>query len=355
MRKLAWIVLASWKQYVAEISTFSLSALHPTQRFDAWRESLGVIFEVNPEKVRNVDAFDAHVESFMLDGLVFNRAMSVAQTFNRPVSRYLTDALDHYMIQLFVTGDVTMRRGTREIRAKSGTLIALDLAETLDSVNADFELLNVFIPRRHLSGLLKSPDSLQGLTLDTHTGPGRLLADYMKSLFQTRASLSAIEETVASSVLIQLAAAAFNSTPVIAHDPPDWADHAIALKARHVIRKHLDNPDLTPSMVAAILGISRARLYRAFSEIGGVNETIRELRLRRCFADLVSPTYDALTVSEIAYRWGFADPSHFARAFRARFGMTASEARAQQAGSLTRTDSRSLLDRSYEAWIEAIG
>lgn len=338
-----------------EISTFSLSALHPSQRFDAWRESLGVIFEVNPEKVRNVEAFDAHVESFMLDGLVFNRVRSHGQPLSRPVSRYVGDGLDHYMIQLFVEGSSEIPRRGNSVQAGGKALICIDLAERFESIADDFDLLNVIIPRRRLSGLLKSPDSLQTMMLDTQTGSGRLLADYMKSLFHARAGLAAAEEPVAANTLIQLAAAAFNAAPVMDRDPPEWADHAIALKARQMIREDLDNPDLTPSLIAARLGISRARLYRAFSEIGGVNEAIRELRLRRCFADLVSPAHDTLTVSEIAYRWGFYDPSHFARAFRARFGMSASEARSRQAASLTRTDGRNLLDRSYEAWIEAIG
>ncbi|MEQ1603221.1 MAG: helix-turn-helix domain-containing protein, partial [Methylophilaceae bacterium] len=51
-------------------------------------------------------------------------------------------------------------------------------------------------------------------------------------------------------------------------------------------------------------------------------------RLENCRKDMLNSVYQSLQISEIAYRWGFNDMSHFSRAFRQRFACTPSALRA---------------------------
>ncbi|MNH21738.1 Transcriptional activator NphR [compost metagenome] len=44
-------------------------------------------------------------------------------------------------------------------------------------------------------------------------------------------------------------------------------------------------------------------------------------RLQRCAHDLRQPELRTRQVSEIAYRWGFNDMTHFSRVFKAQFGV----------------------------------
>ena len=44
-----------------------------------------------------------------------------------------------------------------------------------------------------------------------------------------------------------------------------------------------------------------------------------------------------LPLTEIAYRWGFNDSSHFSRSFKAAFGCTAREFRARETGARPQT------------------
>jgi AraC-like DNA-binding protein len=44
-----------------------------------------------------------------------------------------------------------------------------------------------------------------------------------------------------------------------------------------------------------------------------------ENRLVACHRALSDPLYDGISVSQIAFNWGFNDLSHFTKAFRARF------------------------------------
>ncbi|WP_416442839.1 helix-turn-helix domain-containing protein [Leucobacter sp. HNU] len=57
---------------------------------------------------------------------------------------------------------------------------------------------------------------------------------------------------------------------------------------------------------------------------------IRSQRLEHCRRDLTNPALTDRPVSAIAARWGFIDAAHFSRVFRAHFGSTPREVRAQR-------------------------
>ncbi|WP_443217637.1 helix-turn-helix domain-containing protein [Saccharothrix sp. CCNWYY140] len=48
-------------------------------------------------------------------------------------------------------------------------------------------------------------------------------------------------------------------------------------------------------------------------------------RLRGAREDLIRRTDRSRTIATIARRWGFGDPTHFTRRFRAAYGITPSE------------------------------
>ena len=53
-------------------------------------------------------------------------------------------------------------------------------------------------------------------------------------------------------------------------------------------------------------------------------------RLEACRRDIEDRRLDATSITELAMRRGFNHPAHFSRAFKARFGITPSEWRAQR-------------------------
>ncbi len=91
-------------------------------------------------------------------------------------------------------------------------------------------------------------------------------------------------------------------------------------------RQHLHDAGLSPQLVADYLGVSLRTLHLRFRQIGQTfGNWVLEHRLKACAAALRDPNQQALNISEIAYRWGFNDLSHFNKAFRAHFGMSPRE------------------------------
>ncbi|TGN99488.1 helix-turn-helix domain-containing protein [Burkholderia sp. USMB20] len=100
-------------------------------------------------------------------------------------------------------------------------------------------------------------------------------------------------------------------------------------RAKAFIDSHLADDELDTRSVSRAINLSPRQLARIF-EIEGMPLTryILARRLERCRADLRDPSLKHLTVSEIAFRWGFNNSAHFSRSYRARFGETPSDTRA---------------------------
>lgn len=337
-------------------SLFRTHTLEPGERFAAWRESMAVFLDSSPARHGAESDFAGEVEGYLLDDILLTRAIAADQKYDRPPAKIARDSLDHYMIQIFVGGHTDVFFGRRTVRSHAGFPIAFDLADVLDSYNSAFDLLCVVVPRTRLAPLLLRPDSVQGQIPDPQSGAGRLLADFLVSLYLAAPSLTALEAATSIRALLELIASALNGAG--AADPDSSAaDHALLLKAQRYLRANLAAHDLDPEAVALAVGISRTGLYRLFQPLGGVAAYLRELRLRRCMSQIVSARHAREHISQIAFHWGFANPAHFNRAFKQRFGRTPGEAResARDAVLLERValDAR-VGDRRYEEWIATL-
>jgi AraC-like DNA-binding protein len=94
---------------------------------------------------------------------------------------------------------------------------------------------------------------------------------------------------------------------------------------------NLHDPELTVRQVSAKLRISPSHLHRVFlNERQTFAEWLWDQRLDACREALEKTGGAGVSISEIAFRHGFSNSSHFSRAFKARFGMSPSEARAHK-------------------------
>ena len=83
--------------------------------------------------------------------------------------------------------------------------------------------------------------------------------------------------------------------------------------------------------MAAETGISVRYANTLLSAEGSSLERyILNRRLERCRRALEDPRHAHRTVGEIAFAWGFSDLSHFARRFKAKFGVSPGEYRRQE-------------------------
>lgn len=91
-------------------------------------------------------------------------------------------------------------------------------------------------------------------------------------------------------------------------------------KAEHIMEAHLDDSDFDVFSFSQVMGMSRVHLYRMMKTFTdqSPSDYIRNYRLLRAAHLLL---LEDETVSEIAYRTGFNDLSHFSKCFKKVFGV----------------------------------
>lgn len=102
-------------------------------------------------------------------------------------------------------------------------------------------------------------------------------------------------------------------------------------RIKQFVLANLNDPELTVRKVSERLKISPSHIHRVFlSEHETFAEWLWAQRLAACRAALEKSGDTRQSISQIAFGHGFSNSSHFSRAFKARFGMSPSEARARK-------------------------
>ncbi len=106
--------------------------------------------------------------------------------------------------------------------------------------------------------------------------------------------------------------------------PAKPARASLLLQVHRYIEDYLDDPDLSPTPIATAHGISVRTFHRAFAETGTtVARRIRDRRLNVCYRKLAEAGATE-TVTDVAFRWGFADVGNFSRIFKQASGVSPS-------------------------------
>jgi AraC-like DNA-binding protein len=94
------------------------------------------------------------------------------------------------------------------------------------------------------------------------------------------------------------------------------------------IDDNLADTALEPAAFTRKFWITRPTLYRMFEQRGGIMKYIQQRRLEKVFQDLVDPSLQHVRIGEIMNRWGLHEQTVAGRAFRAYFGLTPRQVRA---------------------------
>jgi AraC-like DNA-binding protein len=103
-------------------------------------------------------------------------------------------------------------------------------------------------------------------------------------------------------------------------------------RVEEFISEHAGEP-LTVASLAAYAGVSASALYTGFRNFRQTTPMahLRSVRLQKVHDELVQTTSSAITVTEVAVKWGFGHLSHFTAHYKRKFGELPSETLRKQA------------------------
>ena len=229
-----------------------------------------------------------------------------------------------YRIYCESSPGVRFRIAGEEIISATGDLLFAD-------ADAPFEALPVahyrdeswLLPKALVDPYLPTRMRGRGTRLSGHAGVAALAASYLDALSRNwesipEAAMGAAADTLARLVGIACGAAAGEQGEAVRKG-------RLAAATRY-IDDHVTDPHLSPSRVAAALGLSVRGLHLLFEPTGtSFARHLLRRRLEACRAALLAdPTRP---VTDVAFAWGFVTLSSFYRAFRAAFGTSPGELR----------------------------
>lgn len=101
--------------------------------------------------------------------------------------------------------------------------------------------------------------------------------------------------------------------------------HGIWMDARQLMDQNLRDNTLTATRVAQEVGYSLRHLNRVFAEHGTtVAEYLRQARLEGARTDLEQTKGNSLSITSLAFEWGFQNSVTFSKAFTRQYGVTPS-------------------------------
>lgn len=242
----------------------------------------------------------------------------------------------------FADGDdrLTISLGSDALAKQFGRESVLQAGDAIALSGADWGSLTTFrkgpvatlvFPQGSLVPILKDVGACCGRRIPGNSPALRLLRGYLNALHTSGGMSAPALQPLAVAHIYDLAALALGASRE--------AEERARGRGVRVARLQAVKSDIIENLhrqislddFAARHGVSPRYVRMLFESEGkSFSEFVREERLQRARSKLLSPRFDHLRISEIAYEVGFNDLSYFNRAFRRRFGHSPGEARKER-------------------------
>jgi AraC-like DNA-binding protein len=269
-----------------------------------------------------LDTFEFGAKAWMFEDLILSRTHASAVTVNRTLEHIRADGTDNYSFFAFTSGGWDGDFSGRPLTVGAGQIVGFDLSKPFEARATDHSALALAVARPSLSKQSRDVPNLHGHVFE---GTGaEMLLDHMLSMERHVATMQESDIPTVIKATLGIVNAVLTTIPRQAAIDPG----ALAFQhdVQRFIENHLHDLDLTPDRIAREMSIARSTLFRGFKPLGGVAAYVQRRRLEVIRGLLLNPS-ETRSINDLAYTFGFTNPSHFAVAFKKAFGRSARETR----------------------------
>jgi AraC-like DNA-binding protein len=317
-------------------TVFRSADLPAEERFDAWRECLGrthVPLELTSRHRADFLAFQRLIPL----GEVRLWPATFQQVEFRRTPRLIRESdPEVFHLSLVLRGEAGVSWGRRQAAYRPFDFHASDSARPYDIWTGErISTVGIEIPKTALALPLGRAELAIGQRMSGRDGVGALLAQFLVRLTADTGCYDAGDAPRLGTVVTDLVTVLFaHRTDGAAFLPPETRTRTLTLRVKAFIRRNLQDPGLTPRLIADAHHISCSYLHRLFqSEADTVAGYIRRQRLEGARRDLGDPALRDTPIYVIAARWGFPRAADFTRAFRGAYQVSPRDHRHHAAGT----------------------
>jgi AraC-like DNA-binding protein len=291
------------------------------RRLAAWQDIVCDVF-VGLDCKSDLEDFHGSVTQTNFGELSLTRVDSGRQRVFRTPSRIARAREDYVLFAFGDTGVGGVVQDGREALIRPGEFAFYDTTRPYElSFDADFSQTILQVPRKLAQERLGPVDDLTAVIFSSDRPLHRLASDFIAGLSRI---IEAVETPAAerlSGQALDLVAIALGQSAEAQRSSTYRSTLLHRLKA--YIHGRLPDARLCLAEAAAAMGIS-PRYVNALleSENESFGRYVLARRLEACRRHLADPALAHRQITEIAFAWGFNDPSHFSRSFKDRFGIS---------------------------------
>lgn len=304
-------------------TVFSTINIEKTKRFAAWQEALCEHYLRVDSRSQNPTDYEGFLKKSILGPAVLSEVFLSKQDIVRNHQHIALLDKDCFYIMFPSKGSLLVEQAGKQQVSTPGTAVLFDAAMPYHLQCRDYlQSMYVEMPRSFLVD--RCPiDKLESVpALSFADGLGWAVAEFCKLLaFEA----DSIENDIAPKVALEVAdLLALCIDAELNHKP---TGESLSNKFRlHTLKSYiesrLDDPDLSPEIIARDNRISVRYLHYLFKGTGmSVSEWVREQRLEKCHQKLTSAKFDGESITDIAFSLGFNSSSHFTHLFKQKFGL----------------------------------
>ncbi len=294
-------------------------------RFDYFSEVVSSTFcPMHCERPRgDLAPFEASLALARLDELALTVIGSTPIDVHRRRSDISRVSDAWYLVKFQLEGEALICQRDREAHLRPGDFVICSTAEPYSlHFPGRYREAVLAIPERRLRERVRSPESWLGRRMSADEPVNGLLSQFVSSLSERLDRLDpAITQRLEANVL-DLLVTALQFGPERRPEAEDLAEEHLR-RVRNFIHMHLADAQLSPDRIAHAEGISTRYLHMLFRRQGeSVSRYVQLQRLEACRRSLERGDLAGMSVTDIAFGWGFNDSSHFNRLFKAEYGVT---------------------------------
>lgn len=320
---------------MGQLESFSTEGLDARRKLAYWNDRACESFSPLVSDPADIHTFNGSITRGTIGEMTLAEAYSEAQTVRHSRSHVARTRSSLFFLHLQLEGESLNRQDGREAHLRVGDFTLCDSTRQYEIAFPDTNRMLVLgVPDAALRRHIACPECLVAIPMSASKGVNGLLSRFLRNFWvEYQQSMDNATAQRLSVAVLDMLGAAYAEIP---QGQSDYSSLATAHRIRIInyIEAHLNDPELTPTRIAEACKMTPRYLHHLFSEN---EETVSRYILRRrlevCARALVSDAQRGRTVTAIAFDYGFNSPTHFGRVFRAKYGTTPREYRAEKCGS----------------------
>lgn len=300
--------------------SFSTKGLDARLRPQYWNEVVCSYCVPAHSRIDSPQDFNGTFSARQIGDLVVSSMSAPQHKWERTATHMRRDPNETFLLSLMKSGTGQISQFGRSTSVGKGDIVLYDAERPFSYALAPESILLLRIPRRKL--LYRAP------LADRYTAvrfrPDKPITSLLSNMIQEAARLE-LADDLPPSVAMQFADSLYDLLGAaiqvqMAGDMEKATQRNRVLElAKSYIESNLDDPTLTVERIATAVKVSERTLSRIFAESGIT--PMRWVWLRRLEAARLALVDGHMRrVTDVAFRYGFSDVSHFSRMFRQVYG-----------------------------------